>query len=128
MICNNCPRKCNIDRHRMVGFCNVSEQPRVAKAYLHKWEEPVISGKAGSGTVFFSGCNLRCIYCQNYKISHENFGKYITYERLAEIFKNLEEAGACNINLVSPTHYIHAIKKVEIFKSQLFYMLLNIKN
>jgi putative pyruvate formate lyase activating enzyme len=78
---------------------------------LHKWEEPIICGNKGSGTVFFSGCNLRCVYCQNYKISHENYGKYITYERLAEIFKELESAGASNINLVSPTHYIHAIKK-----------------
>jgi putative pyruvate formate lyase activating enzyme len=111
MICNNCPRKCNIDRYRLTGFCGVGEMPRVAKAYLHKWEEPIICGNKGSGTVFFSGCNLRCVYCQNYKISHENYGKYITYERLAEIFKELESAGASNINLVSPTHYIHAIKK-----------------
>ena len=120
MLCNNCPRKCGIDRNKQVGFCGVGELPRVAKAYLHKWEEPVISGKTGSGTVFFSGCNLRCIYCQNYKISHENYGKYITYEKLAEIFKKLEEAGASNINLVSPTHYVHAIKKaLDIYKPQI---------
>ena len=111
MICNNCPRKCNIDRSINVGVCGVGEQPRVAKAYLHKWEEPIISGSNGSGTVFFSGCNLKCVYCQNYQISHKNYGKYITYEKLAEIFKNLEQAGASNINLVSPSHYVHAIKK-----------------
>jgi putative pyruvate formate lyase activating enzyme len=111
MICNKCPRKCNVDRSINVGVCGVGEMPRLAKAYLHKWEEPVITGKNGSGTVFFSGCNLKCIYCQNYKISHENYGKYITYEKLAEIFKKLESEGASNINLVSPTHYVEAIKK-----------------
>ena len=111
MICNKCPRKCNVDRSINVGVCGVGEMPRLAKAYLHKWEEPVITGKNGSGTVFFSGCNLKCIYCQNYKISHENYGKYITYEKLAEIFKKLESEGASNINLVSPSHYVEAIKK-----------------
>jgi len=117
MICNACPRKCNIDRAMKVGVCGVGELPRVAKAYLHKWEEPIISGKNGSGTVFFSGCNLKCVYCQNYKISHNNYGKYITYEKLAEIFKNLEDAGASNINLVSPSHYVYAIKKaLEIYR------------
>ena len=110
MVCNSCPRKCNIERSKSVGVCGVGDQPRVAKAYLHKWEEPIISGTKGSGTVFFSGCNLKCIYCQNYKISHENYGKYITHERLAEIFKELEEKGATNINLVSPSHYALAIK------------------
>lgn len=117
MICNNCPRKCNVDRHKGVGICGVGELPRVAKVSLHKWEEPVISGKNGSGTIFFSGCNLKCIYCQNYKISSENYGKYITYERLAEIFKEFEEKGAMNINLVSPSHYTHAIKEaLKIYK------------
>lgn len=111
MICNNCPRKCNIDRSKATGVCGVGDMPRVARASLHKWEEPIISGKAGSATVFFSGCNLKCCYCQNYKISHENVGKYITYDRLAEIFKELESQGAMNINLVSPSHYTHAIKK-----------------
>ena len=117
MICNNCPRKCNVDRSKSVGMCGVGELPRIAKASLHKWEEPVISGKNGSGTIFFSGCNLKCIYCQNYKISSENYGKYITYQRLAEIFKEFEEAGAMNINLVSPSHYTHAIiKAMEIYR------------
>ena len=85
--------------------------PKVARAALHFWEEPVISGKNGSGTVFFSGCSLGCVYCQNYDISRENFGKAISYERLAEIFKELEGQGAHNINLVNPTHYALAIKK-----------------
>lgn len=117
MICNKCPRGCNIDRSKNVGVCGVGDMPRVAKAYLHMWEEPAITGSNGSGTVFFSGCNLKCIYCQNYKISHEGFGKYITYDRLAGIFKDLEEKGASNINLVSPSHYVDAIKKaLDIYK------------
>lgn len=117
MICNNCPRKCNVDRTKSTGVCGVGELPRIAKASIHRWEEPVISGKNGSGTIFFSGCNLKCIYCQNYKISSENYGKYITYDRLAEIFKEFEEQGAMNINLVSPSHYTHAIKKaLDIYK------------
>jgi len=117
MICQICPRRCNVDRAIKVGVCGVGELPRVAKAYLHKWEEPIISGKNGSGTVFFSGCNLKCVYCQNYKISHNTYGKYITYEQLADIFKNLEKAGASNINLVSPSHYVNAIKKaLEIYR------------
>lgn len=114
MICNKCPRKCNIDRSKNVGVCGVGDLPRVAKAYLHQWEEPIITGKNGSGTIFFSGCNLKCVYCQNYKISHDNYGKYITYAKLAEVFKNLEEKGASNINLVSPSHYVNAI--IEAFK------------
>ncbi len=90
--------------------------PRLAKASLHFWEEPCISGVNGSGTVFFSGCSLRCVFCQNYDLSHKGFGKSVTFERLAEIFKSLEERGAENINLVNPTHYTHAIKKaLEIY-------------
>lgn len=91
--------------------------PKVARAQLHFWEEPCISGEKGSGTIFFSGCSLKCVYCQNGKISADNFGKIITVERLAEIFRELEEKGAHNINLVSPTHYIHSIiKALEIYK------------
>ena len=111
MICNNCPRKCNIDRSKNTGVCGVGELPRLAKASLHKWEEPIISNSVGSATIFFSGCNLKCCYCQNYKISHEHFGKYITYERLAEIFREMEEKGASNTYLLSPSHYTHAIKQ-----------------
>lgn len=117
MNCNSCPRKCNIDRVKSVGVCGVGFQPKVAKAYLHKWEEPVISGVNGSGTVFFSGCNLKCVYCQNYQISHQGSGKYITFERLAEIFRELESQGATNINLVSPSHYVDAIiKALDIYR------------
>lgn len=83
--------------------------PKVAKAYLHMWEEPCISGSRGSGTVFFSGCSLKCCFCQNYRISDGNFGKEITVERLSEIFLELQEQGAHNINLVSGTHYVPQI-------------------
>lgn len=109
MLCNGCPRGCNVDRDKSVGVCGVPFAPKVAKAYLHKWEEPCISGENGSGTVFFSGCNLKCVYCQNYDISSEARGKVIGVQRLAEIFKELEEKGATNINLVSPSHYVNAI-------------------
>ena len=81
----------------------------VARASLHLWEEPIISGEKGSGTVFFSGCNLKCVYCQNYQISHNNFGKKITIKRLSEIFLELQEKGANNINLVTPTHFVPQI-------------------
>lgn len=105
MICSICPRKCKIDRDINVGFCQSPSVFRVARAALHYWEEPCISGENGSGTVFFSGCNLRCVYCQNYEISRENKGMEISDDRLIEIFENLIEQGANNINLVNPTHY-----------------------
>ena len=85
--------------------------PKVARADLHFWEEPIISGKNGSGAVFFSGCSLDCVYCQNYEISHCEKGTLISYEKLAEIFYELEKKGAHNINLVSPSHYVLAIKE-----------------
>lgn len=91
--------------------------PVVARAALHFWEEPCISGKNGSGTVFFSGCSLKCVFCQNTEISHENYGKPITPLRLAGIFRELEESGAHNINLVNPTHYLYAVKSaIDIYK------------
>lgn len=104
-ICNQCPRKCNIDRDLTFGVCGVGSAYRVARAALHYWEEPCISGEKGSGTVFFSGCGLKCVYCQNFKVSAECFGKEITEDSLIEIFKELEDRGANNINLVSPSHY-----------------------
>lgn len=104
-----CPRRCRADRSREKGFCGGGMRAKAAKAYLHMWEEPCISGTNGSGTVFFSGCSLRCCFCQNYKISSENFGREISDERLAEIFLSLQEAGAHNINLVSGTHYVPMI-------------------
>ena len=107
--CELCPRKCGIDRSNNVGFCGVTNTIKIARAGLHYWEEPVISGDKGSGTVFFSGCNLKCVYCQNYQISSQAFGKEITPQRLAEIFKELENKGAHNINLVTPSHYVDGI-------------------
>lgn len=104
--CRLCPRECGADRYTDTGFCGCGANIRAAKAYLHMWEEPCISGTRGSGTVFFSGCNLKCCFCQNYRISHENHGKNITESRLAEIFLELQRRGAHNINLVSPTPYV----------------------
>ena len=105
MLCSDCPRKCNIDRENALGFCKSPERFRLARAALHFWEEPCISGKNGSGTVFFSGCNLRCVYCQNYEISHDNKGREVGDDELVAIFESLVSQGAHNINLVNPTHY-----------------------
>lgn len=117
MKCYGCPRMCGVDRDNAKGVCGVGRIPKVAKAYLHMWEEPCISVKNGSGTIFFSGCNLKCVYCQNYKISSEGFGKEISVKQLAELFRKLEEMGADNINLVTPTHYIEQIiEALEIYK------------
>lgn len=104
-ICNQCPRRCGADRDIKTGVCGVNTGYKVARAALHYWEEPCISGEKGSGTVFFSGCSLKCVYCQNYRISSECYGKEITEDRLIEIFRELEVRGANNINLVNPTHY-----------------------
>jgi putative pyruvate formate lyase activating enzyme len=111
MMCDLCPRKCNVDRSVKAGFCGTGIKPVVAKAFLHRWEEPCISGTNGSGTVFFSGCNLKCIYCQNYTISQEHFGKEISTDALRNIFFSLQQKGAHNINLVNPTHAVTAIKE-----------------
>lgn len=109
--CNLCPRECNIERnHGQTGYCGVAgEEIYAARAALHMWEEPCICGETGSGTVFFSGCTLRCVYCQNYNIARAKTGKTITKERLVEIFLELQEKGAANINLVTPTHYTEVI-------------------
>ena len=109
--CLLCPRKCAVDRSEGFGFCGVSDKIKVARASLHLWEEPCISGQNGAGTVFFSGCNLGCVYCQNSKISTGGFGKEITSERLRELFSELIEKGAHNIELVTPTHFIPQIIK-----------------
>jgi len=115
--CTICPRECGADRTNGNGFCKAGAKIKVARAMLHFWEEPCISGKNGSGTVFFSGCPLKCRYCQNYKISAENFGKEISVQKLCEIFFSLKEKGAHNINLVSPTQYapfiIEALKEIK---------------
>lgn len=108
--CNLCMRNCNVNRNKGVkGLCNSTNNIRIARAALHFWEEPCISGENGSGTVFFSNCNLRCVFCQNYEISNEGFGKEITVDRLADIFIELQEKGANNINLVTPTHFVPQI-------------------
>lgn len=108
--CTLCPRHCGVDRSRgQLGFCKMPGQLRVARAAAHYWEEPVISGSFGSGTVFFSGCTLGCVFCQNQQISHENFGKEITSAHLREIFEQLIDDGVQNINLVTPTHFLPSI-------------------
>lgn len=111
MICRQCPRSCAAERTETSpgGVCAMPSLPVVARAALHFWEEPPISGKRGSGTVFFSGCPLRCVFCQNSVISQAGYGKPVTVDRLREIFRELVAQGAHNINLVTPTHFTHAI-------------------
>ena len=106
MKCSLCPRMCNVDREVTTGYCGVKDTLRVARAALHFWEEPCISGEEGSGAVFFTGCNLRCVFCQNFQIARAEQGKEITVERLSEIFLELQEQKANNINLVTATHYV----------------------
>ena len=109
--CRICPRNCGINRSiGETGFCKSDDRIKIARADLHFWEEPCISGSVGSGTVFFSHCTLKCVFCQNYDISQCNYyGKEVTIERLSEIFLELQEKGALNINLVTPTHYVYHI-------------------
>lgn len=115
--CQLCPRKCGANRSERKGFCGESEKLRVARASLHMWEEPPISGQNGSGTVFFSGCNLGCVFCQNHEIAHDHKGREISPENLAEIFLVLQKRGAANINLVTAVHFIpHVIKALDIAK------------
>lgn len=112
MICNLCPRNCKANRNEtenIGGYCKSPIIPKVARADLHFFEEPVISGKNGSGAVFFSGCSLGCIYCQNGDISQNLYGKSVDAKELSEIFKKLEDRGAHNINLVTPTHYVNTV-------------------
>lgn len=114
-ICNACPRKCNVERNTgefSRGFCKMPYNAVLARASLHLWEEPVISGERGSGAIFFSGCNLRCVFCQNFEISHENFGKQVSKSEFIDIVKRLENQGAHTINLVNPTHFVPFIKEV----------------
>ena len=109
--CMLCPRNCKVNRHKSVGFCGASDKVKLAYYSLHQWEEPIISGENGSGTVFFSNCNLRCLFCQNKKISTDrnSYGKEISNDKLKEIFLKLQDLGAHNINLVTPTHYVPQI-------------------
>ena len=119
MKCNLCPRNCDVDRASSKGYCGQTDKLKVARASLHMWEEPCISGEKGSGTVFFSGCGLRCVFCQNFDIANGNTGKEITVERLAEIFLELKAKGAHNINLVTGDHFTEQIiKALDIAKSK----------
>ena len=116
--CKMCPRECGIDRTRNAGVCGATDKIKVALVSVHDYEEPCISGKNGSGTVFFSNCNLRCVYCQNFKISRNGYGKEITSTRLAEIFLEQQKRGVNNINLVTPTMYVDGIiEAIKIAKS-----------
>jgi len=114
MRCNLCPRNCAALRTESEGkgYCRMPQAPVLARAALHHWEEPPISGTKGSGTVFFSGCSLGCVFCQNEKISHQDFGKAVSVDRLREICAQLIAQGAHNINFVNPTHYAHVIAKL----------------
>ena len=114
MICQLCPRRCRALRTMTEGrgLCRMPEAPVLARAALHQWEEPPISGTRGSGTIFFSGCSLGCVFCQNEEISHRDFGRPVTLERLRQICLELADQGAHNINLVNPTHYAHAVARL----------------
>ena len=107
--CELCPRKCRVDRVNKFGFCRAGEKLRVALVSLHKWEETCLVGEHGAGTIFFAHCNLKCVYCQNFAISHEGHGADISVERLAEIFLEQQRRGAANVELVTPTHYTEQI-------------------
>ncbi|MBQ7008400.1 MAG: radical SAM protein [Ruminococcus sp.] len=118
--CLCCPRKCRTDRNINKGFCGFTNEIYASKAVLHKWEENCICGGNGAGAVFFSGCNLKCVYCQNYSISTDNYGKPVTIERLADIFLELQNEGASNIDLVTPTHFVYEIiKALDLVKHKL---------
>ena len=122
--CCLCPRNCHVDRTQgKTGYCGQTDQIRAARAALHMWEEPCISGDAGSGAVFFSGCTLGCVFCQNHEIAGSKVGKVISEERLAEIFLELQGKGANNINLVTPTHFVpQIIRALQSAKEQGMYL------
>lgn len=107
--CQMCPHKCKIDRKEKKGWCKAGDSPKLSLVSIHDYEEPCISGENGSGTIFFTGCNMRCVYCQNYKISDGMYGKEITVKRLSEIFLEQQSRKVENINLVTPTIYIDQI-------------------
>lgn len=117
MICKACPRGCNVDREVSLGYCKSPEKFKLARASLHYWEEPCISGKNGSGAIFFSGCNLGCVFCQNYEISHGCKGVEVSDDKLIDIMKRLVDEGANNINFVNPTHYsLQLLRVLEKYK------------
>lgn len=111
LSCSLCPRRCSVNRYEARGFCGAGTELRIARAALHHWEEPCLSGTGGSGAVFFSGCTLHCCFCQNAPISSGNFGKDISVRQLADIFLRLEAEGAENIDLITPTHFLPGIMK-----------------
>ena len=111
MGCNLCPRRCNVDRKKgSVGFCGAPNDMVIARYSMHMWEEPVISGDVGSGTIFFSYCNLRCCFCQNYEISEFHKGRVVSVEEFSDICLELQDKGATNIYLVTPTHFVDLIR------------------
>lgn len=117
MKCFLCPNNCGVDRTLTVGKCSVGKNAVISKYYLHKFEEPIIGGEKGSGCVFFCGCSLKCVYCQNYSLSRAERGKEISVKELADIFRFLEDEGANNIDLVTPTHYSNVIiKALDIYR------------
>lgn len=119
--CSLCPRNCRVNRHVTTGYCGCSDTIKAARAALHHWEEPCISGTRGSGTVFFSGCTLKCCFCQNHTISQEGLGKEISDETLAQIFLRLQDSGAHNINLVTATQYLPSVlNALDSVKEKLF--------
>ena len=118
--CKICPRECSVNRNKgEKGLCSMDSKLKVARISKYYFEEPPISGKKGSGAIFFSGCNLKCIFCQNYNISTNNFGKEISIKTLADKMVKLQKDGACNINLITPTHFIPQIRKaiIEIYNN-----------
>lgn len=119
-ICFLCPNDCGTDRTKNFGRCGVNNEMRIAKYYLHSFEEPIISGKNGSGTIFFCGCSLKCVFCQNYEVSRAKRGKIVSERELADIFKIFEDKGATNINLVTPTQYsLFITKSLDIYKPKI---------
>lgn len=120
LVCTLCPRECKVNREKQeIGTCKVTSDLKVARAALHYWEETCISGTKGSGAVFFSGCSMHCVFCQNKEIAQGTVGKVISKERLSEIFLELQEKGANNINLVTPGQYVpHIIWSVEHARNQ----------
>ncbi len=117
--CTLCPRNCGVDRSKATGVCGMSDKPSLARAALHFWEEPCISGESGSGTVFFSGCAMRCVYCQNRSIAIGEVAKEVDTKRLVEIYFELKDKGAHNINLVTASHFLpHVTESIEEAKRQ----------
>ena len=118
--CLLCPNFCGVDKRYQAGACGTDDNIKIAKYYIHKFEEPIICGCEGSGTIFFCGCSLKCVFCQNYELSRNLRGKIISFQELVDIFKELEDMGASNINLVSPTHYSNKIiEALSIYKPKI---------